>query len=192
MTVLHRFWAWARWEFDRDLRVTPVIRFITVERFVKGGVLLLAGVSLLVFGAHANIHTWSQNLQEQLNLNPGRGFWEMVYARLIDRLTTVRTSTEVGLAIGAILYGGLEIVEGVALVRRKRWAEYLVLVATVVFIPYELNEVIRRVTPLKAAALLLNLAIVAYLVWRKRLFLERPGDDAERERMAASASQQWP
>ena len=57
---------------------------------------------------------------------------------------------------------------------RRRWAEYLVLLATVVFIPVEIEELAARPSAFKALALLVNLLIVAYLIWRKRLFLERP------------------
>jgi uncharacterized membrane protein (DUF2068 family) len=49
-----------------------------------------------------------------------------------------------------------------------------VVLATSALLPLEVSEVLRRPTPLKAAALLVNVAIVVYLVWRKRLFMERP------------------
>ena len=58
---------------------------------------------------------------------------------------------------------------------RRRWAEYLVLIATSAFLPVEIDELIRHPTPFKGLALAVNIVIVAYLVWRKRLFLERPG-----------------
>jgi Predicted membrane protein (DUF2127) len=77
---------------------------------------------------------------------------------------------------------------------RRRWAEYLVLIATAAFLPIEIDELIHRATFFKAGALLVNLAIVAYLIWRKRLFLERPGhevadfDDQDRASEPASST----
>jgi uncharacterized membrane protein (DUF2068 family) len=74
-----------------------------------------------------------------------------------------------------MLYGALEAFEGYGLLRRRRWAEYLVLLATAAFLPLEVDELIRKPTLFKAGALLVNLLIIVYLIWRKRLFLERPG-----------------
>lgn len=83
------------------------------------------------------------------------------------------------IAIGAILYGMLEALEGFGLLLKRRWAEYLVLIATSAFLPLEIDELLRRPTVFKAATFILNVAIIAYLVWRKRLFLERPSGGAE-------------
>ena len=75
--------------------------------------------------------------------------------------------------MGAILYGLLEVTEAVGLMMRRRWAEYLVLLATVAFLPLEIDEVLRKPSALKALTLLINIAIAVYLVWRKQLFVSR-------------------
>ena len=166
--------AWWRWEASRRIEVTPFIRFITVERFVKGTVLVLAGVALLALGADDRFESWIANVQEEINLQNSAS----LVKRLVDRLVTWFGSASPRerdvIGIGAILYGLLEAFEGVGLLLRRRWAEYLVLVATGAFLPLEVDEIVRRVTVVKAGALLVNIAIMAYLVWRKRLFLERP------------------
>lgn len=60
----------------------------------------------------------------------------------------------------------LEAVEGYGLARRRRWAEYLTVVATaLLFIP-EVDELLKHLTGLKVAALLINVLIVVYLVIR--------------------------
>ena len=74
----------------------------------------------------------------------------------------------------------LEGVEAVGLWFGKRWAEYLTFVATIVFMPYEIDELIKSVTALKVLALVINLAIAAYLLYAKRLFGLRGGGKAER------------
>src|SRR5207245_2852818 len=63
------------------------------------------------------------------------------------------------------------IVEGVGLAMRRRWAEYLTVIATGILIPYEAYEVVKHVTLFKVGALLLSLAVVGYLAYRKRLFV---------------------
>ena len=84
----------------------------------------------------------------------------------------------VGAAIAA--YALLEGIEAIGLWFAKRWAEYLTFVATIVFVPYEISELIKGVTPLKLVALAINLAIAVYLLYAKRLFGVRGGGRAER------------
>ncbi|MFN2592243.1 MAG: DUF2127 domain-containing protein [Candidatus Dormibacteria bacterium] len=168
--------TWARWELGRRIEVTPAIRLITVERFVKGAVLLVGGLALLVVSNHGDtVPRIAGDLQNELNLSPGRGVLRQVYATTIIRFGNYSRLHEDAVAAGAMLYGALEVFEGVGLLLRRRWAEYLVLVATAAFLPLEIGELLHSATPLKAAALILNIVIILYLVWRKRLFLERPG-----------------
>ena len=83
-----------------------------------------------------------------------------------------------GAAIAA--YAALEGTEAIGLWLGRRWAEYLTFVATVVFVPYEIYELTKSVTALKVLTLVINLAIVAYLLFSKRLFGLRGGGRAER------------
>ncbi len=64
----------------------------------------------------------------------------------------------------------LEAVEMVDLWFAKRWAEYLTFVATIVFIPIEVAELVRSVTVLKLLTFAINVAIALYLLLAKRLF----------------------
>ena len=68
-------------------------------------------------------------------------------------------------------YALVEGTEGIGLAMRRRWAEYLIVVATGLLIPYEVWEVIHKVTIFRVGGLLLNVAIVVYLAYRKRLFV---------------------
>lgn len=170
---MKRLLTWARWEFGRPIEVTGVIKLIICERFLKFVVLVSAGLALLFL--NDDIHNRLLTLQEQLNLNPGRGLFHRILDTILTKWVNMKARTQDLLAVAAILYGLLEGFEGVGLLMKRRWAEYLVLVATVVFIPYELDEVIRHVSVLKVLALAVNIAICVYLVWRKRLFIERPG-----------------
>jgi uncharacterized membrane protein (DUF2068 family) len=79
------------------------------------------------------------------------------------------------------VYAVLEGVEAIGLWYQKRWAEYLTLVATVAFIPYEIYELTKTVSPFKVVALCVNIAIAVYLLYAKRLFGVR-GGGAEEER----------
>lgn len=174
------FQRWFRWEMGRSLDVTPMIRFITIERFVKGTVLVLAGIALLALSDTDSFHNFVLRMQTELNLDPGQHLWKRLVERLVVRLGTASERTQDLLGIAAIVYGALELVEGLGLLWRRRWAEYLVLVATAAFLPLEIDELVRHPTPFKGVALVVNVVIIAYLVWRKRLFLERPSEAGTR------------
>jgi hypothetical protein len=88
---------------------------------------------------------------------------------------------ELGLAL--IAYAVLEGVEGVGLWRTRRWAEYLTFIATTLLLPLEIYELLERVTVLRILGFVLNVAVVVYLIWAKRLFGVRGGGaEDERER----------
>jgi uncharacterized membrane protein (DUF2068 family) len=172
---MQRFREWVRWEFGRPIEVTLAIRLITIERFFKAAVLFLGGIALLVLSSRTDLHRLVAELQNQLDLTGDRGWWASLYEKTLERIGGLsRTQTD-AVAIGAMFYGCLEALEGVGLLLRRRWAEYLVLIATGAFLPLELEELIHKPTVFKAGALLVNVIIVVYLIWRKRLFLERPG-----------------
>jgi uncharacterized membrane protein (DUF2068 family) len=61
-------------------------------------------------------------------------------------------------------YGLVFVTEGIGLIFKQRWAEYLTLVVTLSFIPLELYEIIKHFTDFRLALVLINLAIAAYLV----------------------------
>ena len=62
--------------------------------------------------------------------------------------------------MGLAGYGILEGIEAVGLWLMKRWAEYLTLIATALFIPYELHELAVSFSLFKIVAFAFNLAVV--------------------------------
>lgn len=93
-------------------------------------------------------------------------------ALLLDKvdLIDVARLREIGFATFA--YSALALTEGIGLLLEKVWAEYLTLVLTISFLPWELYELARRPSWFRLALLGINLAVLWYLVWllrRKRL-----------------------
>jgi uncharacterized membrane protein (DUF2068 family) len=72
------------------------------------------------------------------------------------------------LTLGTLVYVVLFAVEGVGLWGARLWAEYLTIIATAGFVPIELYEVIRSNSSPKMVTLVLNIAIVVYLVAQVR------------------------
>ncbi|MGH7764824.1 MAG: DUF2127 domain-containing protein [Candidatus Dormibacteraceae bacterium] len=145
------------------------IKVIIFERIVKATVLIALAIGLSVAGEKGWLAVWADYAQDQLNLNVGHSLIGLVLLRLLSAVGAFNHVTT--LAIGAIAYALLEGTEGVGLAMRRRWAEYLTVIATGVLIPYEVYEVVHRPTVFKAAALLMNVAVVGYLAYRKRLFV---------------------
>jgi uncharacterized membrane protein (DUF2068 family) len=58
----------------------------------------------------------------------------------------------------------LDALEGTGLVLEKWWAEYLTLIVTASFLPWEFFEIVRHVTWAKIVLTLLNVAVLIYLV----------------------------
>ena len=145
------------------------IKVIIVERIAKAIVLVALGVALLVAGRKGWLDAWAAYAEDQLNLSVGRN---IILELLLRALVYVGAFNHITLlAISAMVYAALEATEGVGLAMRRRWAEYLTVIATGILIPYEAYEVIMHPTLFKVGALLLNLAVVGYLAYRKRLFV---------------------
>jgi uncharacterized membrane protein (DUF2068 family) len=83
-----------------------------------------------------------------------------------DGLSHVSDSRLKLIGIAAFLYAALFGVEGVGLWMSKRWAEYLTIIATSSFVPFEVYELIRHASWQRGATLGINLLVVGYLVWK--------------------------
>lgn len=171
---MSRLGSWARWEFGRRIELTAGLRLIVLDRFAKAAVLVLGGVALLVLGRTGEMSELLRRVASEYNLDPGTGLWHQLVHYVLGVVLRLPGNRIVDLAVAGIAYGLLETFEGTGLLLRRRWAEYLVLLATLLFLPVEIDELFKRLTAFRFLALLINIAIVAYLIWRKRLFLERP------------------
>ena len=169
----------------RALRDAIVLRVIAVDRAVHCVALLGLALAVLLFAndqAHLrNLYTELIKAVEGVGQNgavkPHQGLLHE-----LDRVFAARRSTLRLIALGLAGYGILEGVEAVGLWLMKRWAEYLTLIATALFIPYELHELAASFSLLKITAFAFNLAVVCYLLYAKRLFGIR-GGGAEEERI---------
>jgi len=65
-------------------------------------------------------------------------------------------------------YAVVCLVEGTGLMLEKRWAEYFTVTLTALALPLECFELIKEFTILRITLLLVNLAVLAYLIWLLR------------------------
>jgi uncharacterized membrane protein (DUF2068 family) len=144
---------------DRNARL---IVAIGVFKLVKAAHLLALGA----FGATSvpsHLLRHADRLVTALGACPGHATLQ----RLIAKLGYVdpRTIHRVGLLL--LAYATVFMIEGLGLLERRRWAEWLTVLVTVSFVPIEVRELAVRFTVPRLLALTLNLAIAAYLVWRR-------------------------
>lgn len=175
----------------KALRDTFILRFLAVERAVRGILLLALAYGIWRFdGSRSALQqVFDSYLPALLPLADRLGVDLQLSGpvRLIHQAFSAKHSTLLLVALGVMAYGLLEMVEAVGLWLKKRWGEYVAVVATAAFIPLEIHEILAKVTWLRVGALILNLFAVAYILWTKRLFGFRGGFGAfEAERRSDS------
>ncbi|HSZ59950.1 MAG TPA: DUF2127 domain-containing protein [Tepidisphaeraceae bacterium] len=147
---------------SRTLFVIAIYKLLHGTAFV---LLAMAVHHLVITGdVAATVTSWVR----QIKLDPQNRHIHAV----IEKLTGVNPRRLRELSIGTLVYASLFYIEGIGLLFRRRWAEYMVVVTTGVFLPLEIYEVAQRHTPLRIAVLLANAAIVVYLIYR--LWKTRP------------------
>lgn len=166
----------------KALRAAFILRALAVERWARGLILVLLGVAVV------KLKSTQVSLKElfEKDLTSLKPFFRQIHFDVSDSATihgitkalNAKPTTLNLIAFGLLMYGLLQIVEGVGLWSLKRWGEYVAVVGTTLFIPLEVYEVVEGATWLKIGALVVNCVAVAYLVLSKRLFGVRGGQPA--------------
>ncbi len=167
----------------KALRDKIILRLIAVDRALHFVVLAMLGVAVLLFASdRSSVRTAFYRvltaIQGGVAGGPIQTTGHVGILHELDKLFTLHTATL------------LEGVEAVGLWYARRWAEYLTFLATTILLPLEVYEIIHRGTPLKVIGLIINLAVVIYLLYKKRLFGVRGGAGAEAAERAADGG--WP
>ncbi|MGA2351708.1 MAG: DUF2127 domain-containing protein [Terracidiphilus sp.] len=145
---------------------------IAAFKFVQALLFVAVGVGAFRL-LHKDAGDELTKIAEHLRFNPESHFVNLIlkYAPLVNDRMLMR--------IGAVvfIYAGLDLIEGTGLYLEKAWAEWFTLAITASFLPLEIFEVMRRVTPMRVSLLLINALVVVYLLklvidrrrWKKQL-----------------------
>jgi uncharacterized membrane protein (DUF2068 family) len=153
------------------LREAIVLRIIALDRVVHVVIFGLLFIVGLLFRLNIGpLHDQAVGILDAVKASgAGQGSQGVIVTELA-KLSDVHSATLTFLMLTAGAYFVLELVEAIGLWHEKRWAEYLTAVATSGLLPLEIVELVRRVTVIRVGALIINLAIVIWLLYRKRLF----------------------
>lgn len=145
-----------------------IIELIAIFKFVKvAGLLALSFglIKLLDPAVGERLQSWIFALSETA-AHP--------YAlKALVKVTSFSARQIQTFGVIALAYATLYMIEGIGLWHQSRWAEYLTIVATALLIPLEIYEITRRVTVPRVGALVINVIVVIYLIYRLRHEHER-------------------
>jgi uncharacterized membrane protein (DUF2068 family) len=138
--------------------------------FLIGSYKLLEGLLLAAIGVgllkllHRDVAALVTHWVHVLRVDPDNRYIH----RLLARIFVVSPKQLRELSVGTFFYAAVRLTEGTGLLLRKRWAEYLTIVMTGVFIPLEVYELVKHYTTLKLGVFVVNAAILWYLISRIR------------------------
>lgn len=136
------------------------LRPIALLEAAKGVVVLVTGFGLLSFLGRDN-ESFAVQIIQSLHLNPAHHYPHI----FITAMAGVTDSGLWWLAGFAALYSLVRFVEACGLWHERRWAQWLAALSGGVYVPFEIYELTLHVTWLRVTALVVNLVIVAYMVW---------------------------
>ena len=134
------------------------LRVVSIFEATKGLLILLTGFGLLAY-IHKDLHFAAERLVRHFHLNPASRF-PRIFLDLAGHVTDAQLWT---LALSALLYAVVRLVEAYGLWHQRHWAEWFAVLTGGIYIPIELFEITRGVTWPKVTLLIVNAGIVAYL-----------------------------
>jgi len=175
----------------KEVRSALILRVFAVERFIRALVFLgLAyGLWRFTYARQSIDATFDRErpIVRELFLQLGYNIDNSKLVGLIQHALTLSAASITLLTAGLGAYAVVEIVEGAGLWLGQRWGEYFAMVATSAGLPLEIYDLTRKVTVTTLIFLLINLALVLYLVLTKRLFGARGGKAAYEARLRSES-----
>ena len=145
------------------------LRIIAVYKLLKSLALLALGIGALNL-LHKDVAAVAEHWINIFQVDPHSHYIRLLLAKL--SIVDDRRLKE--LSVGTFIYSAIFLTEGVGLALGKRWAEYLTIISTASLLPLEIYELAKHAGVGKVIALVINLAVVAYLVFELRRFPKRP------------------
>jgi uncharacterized membrane protein (DUF2068 family) len=144
-------------------RSDAALRTIAGFKLLKGLLLLAVAIGALTM-LNEDVARRAEQWIAALRVDPHNHF---IHA-LLMKLTRLDNHKLEAISAGTFIYSALLLTEGVGLFLRKRWAEYLTIFVTALLVPLEIYELSKELSLTRIAVLVINVAVVVYLVVRVR------------------------
>ena len=143
-------------------RRNRVIGVIAVFKLIKAALLLTLGIAGLA-AVPTELAHGVRHLANWPGVSPGHH----ALAHFLGKLGAFDGQMARKLAVASLCYAAPFLVEGIGLLCRRRWAEWLTVAVTASFIPIEVYEGVEHFGAAKIVALVLNVPILGYLLRRR-------------------------
>jgi uncharacterized membrane protein (DUF2068 family) len=141
---------------------------ILIAIFKLGQALLFVAVGVGAFRLlHKDVGDMLERMVNHLRFNPEGRFVNFVLDKA--SLLNDRMLRRIGLAF--FCYAALDMLEGIGLYLEKVWAEYFTLAITASFLPFEIYEVVLKLTWIRVSLLAINALVLIYLaklIWERQ------------------------
>jgi len=173
----------------KQIRSDLFLKLFAIER----------GIRFVIFGAVAygiwrfsNSNSIAQAINKDLPIvrTFARQLGFTLNHALLDRIHSLLHVSSSNLRLLAFAITGLAVVSAVeafALWQAKRWGEYFAMIVTSLGLPFEVYELSKAVTVTKLVLFALNLLLVGYLVYTRRLLGARGGKEAYEAKLRADS-----
>jgi uncharacterized membrane protein (DUF2068 family) len=141
-----------------------VVLLIGLYKLTKALVMLIVAVTALNL-VHQNVVEVFDGWVLRLHLDPENRILEHQIVPHLARMTDSRLRL---VGCGALAYVALYTIQGVGLMRKRRWAEWLTVVSGLGLVPVEAYGLASHPTISRALLLGGNLAIAGFLYWHVR------------------------
>ncbi len=148
-----------------------VIRLIAIFKLLKVVSLIAVGIAALKL-ARTDPGSALDQWVMRLGLNPGEHYLDQA----IGKAASLPPNKFKDVGLGSFVYAALFFTEGLGLWLAKPWAEWFTTIITGSLVPVEMYEIYRHPTAVKAVVVLINVAVVVYLIVRIRKQHEGKGE----------------
>jgi uncharacterized membrane protein (DUF2068 family) len=132
---------------------------IALFKFAQALLFIAVGVGALHL-LHRDIADELYNLADRLHFNPEWRFVDF----LLDKASLINDPLLRRIGLAAFCYAGLGTAEGIGLYLEKTWGEMMTLIITASFLPWEIFEIIHRITWPRVGLLTINVLVFLYLI----------------------------
>ena len=134
------------------------LRTVAGFEAAKGALVLVLGITVLAL--HSHVQDLAENLLYHLHIDFDRRVGHM----MLNAASTISDARwwTIGAAVGT--YTSVRFIEAWGLWNRRVWAEWFALLSGTMYLPWELLKLVERVDWDRIAVLVINLAIVLYML----------------------------